>query len=101
MARMCWNLLVWVRSICLRQQAQFRLAEACAHTISLRGREFGEADPEHVWPKALAIKLQLTGWIALTQGIATAIMSKLGVVPILWAVPGLILGGFLYFTEGP
>lgn len=82
-------------------RAQVMLSNAYARTVTLRAEEFGEEDPEHIWPKGLAMKLQTAGWIALAMGSLTFVLSRLGVISLGWSILFLIFGGFLYFTEGP
>lgn len=83
-------------------RARWRNMAAMSRTIALRAEEFGPDDPEHVWPQALSLKLQMLGWAALGAGMALIILGRLGDTgTTLWGVPLLALGGFLWATEGP
>ncbi|OYU40742.1 MAG: hypothetical protein CFE33_01210 [Pseudorhodobacter sp. PARRP1] len=63
--------------------------------------EFGAADPEHIWPQPFSLKLQLLGWSALAAGIAFGIAARSGFATTAVSVILLLVGGFLWFTEGP
>lgn len=74
---------------------------AYARTISLRAEEFGPEDPEHIWPKALSIKLQLAGWVALALAAALYFFARDIGVGLGLSLISLMVGGFLWGTEGP
>ncbi len=77
------------------------LAAAYRRTLDLRAAEFGADDPEHVWPKPLSLGLQLCGWGSLAVGFGLVILARLGADSAVFAAPFLVLGGFLWGTEGP
>ena len=77
------------------------LREGYRRTLELRAMEFGAADPEHIWPHPFSMKLQLLGWSALAAGIAFGIAARSGFPTTAVSVFLLLVGGFLWFTEGP
>ena len=70
-------------------------------SMELRAMEFGAADPEHIWPSPFSLMLQLLGWGALAAGIVFGISARFGSQTTAVSVILLIVGGFLWFTEGP
>ncbi|MDB5663644.1 hypothetical protein [Cypionkella sp.] len=69
--------------------------------LELRAKEFGAADPEHIWPSPFSLKLQLLGWGALAAGIVLGISARFGSQTTAVSLILLLIGGFLRFTEGP